>query len=203
MGKDHLAKVREAAARRGGGGNSGGNGDEGVSDNDENPFVGGGFENVDSLPIVASLDADDYLQWNVDSLSKAMLLLIHSSTHRNPHDEGYDMSIPLANYWEAEWRMDAEEWKKVMEKELEDLKRMGVYEDAEELPEGKRAIGCHWVYKFKINESGIPPIYKAQLVAQGFLQVPFVDYDVTFTPVVKSVTVHFIAVYSALQGWHL
>ena len=99
--------------------------------------------------------------------------------------------------------MDAEEWKKVTEKELEDLKKMGVYEDVEELPVGKKAISCCWVYKFKINESGGPPTYKAQLVAQGFLQVPFVDYDVTFAPVAKSVMVHFIAVYLALQGWHL
>ena len=182
-GKEHLAKVREAAARRGGGGN--GDGDEGVSDDDDNPFVGGGFENVDSSPIAASpiaasLDADDYLQRDVDSLSEAMLLSIRSDARRNPHDEGYNMSIPPANYWEAERRTDAEEWKKVTEKELEDLKRMGVYEDVEELPEGKRAIGCRWVYKFKINESGGPPIYKARLVAQGFLQVPFVDYDATF-----------------------
>ena len=35
-----------------------------------------------------------------------------------------------------------------------------MYEDVEELPEGKKAIGCHWVYKFKANESGGPPIYK-------------------------------------------
>jgi hypothetical protein len=80
---------------------------------------------------------------------------------------------------------------------------MGVYEDAEELPEGKKAIGCRWVYEFKINESGGPPTYKARLVAQGFSQVPFVDYDATFAPVAKSVTVRFVAVYSALQGWHL
>jgi len=204
--RDRLAKIREAAARRGGGGNSGGEGsneNEGVSDDDENPFVGGGFENVDSSNIAASLDADDYLQRDVDSLSEATLLSIRSDTRRNPRDEGYDMSIPPANYWEAERRTDAEEWKKVTEKELEDLKRMGVYEDAEELPEGKKAIGCRWVYEFKINESGGPPIYKARLVAQGFSQVPFVDYNATFAPVAKSVTVHFVAVYSALQGWHL
>ena len=156
-GRDHLVKIREAAARRGGGGNSGG---EGGDDDDENPFVGGGFENVDSSN-TASLDADDYLQRDVDSLSEATLLSIRSDTRRNPCDEGYDMSIPPANYWEAERRTDAEEWKKVTEKELEDLKRMGVYEDAEELPEGKRAIGCRWVYEFKINESGGPLIYKA------------------------------------------
>ena len=201
MGKEHLAKVREVVARQGVGGN--GDGDEGVSDDDDNPFIGGGFKNVDSSPIMASLDADNYLQRDVDSLSEAMLLSIRSNARRNPHDEGYDMFIPPANYWEAERRTDAEEWKKVMEKELEDLKRMGVYEDAEELLEGKRAISCRWVYEFKINESGRPPIYKAWLVAQGFLQVPFMDYDATFTPVVKSITVRFVAMYSVLQGWHL
>ena len=91
------------------------------------------------------------------------------------------------------------------EKELSDLKRMEVYEDveAEELLEGKKPIGCRWVYEFKQNESGGPPIYKACLVTQGFSQVPFVDYGVTFTPIVKSVTVFFIAIYSVLHRWHL
>lgn len=89
------------------------------------------------------------------------------------------------------------------EKDLEDLKRMGVYEDVEELPEGKKPIGCQWVYEFKINESGGPPTYKARLIVQGFLQVPFVDDDATFAPIAKSMTVCFVAVYSALQGWHL
>jgi hypothetical protein len=167
VGREHLMKVREAVARQGGDRSTGGSGrsreggDEGVSDDDENPFVGGGFENLDSSAMAASLDADDYFQRDVDSLSEATLLSIHSDACRNLHEEGYDMSIPPANYWEAEQRTDAEEWKKVTEKELDDLKRMGVYEDAEELPEGKKAIGCRWVYEFKINESGGPPIYKA------------------------------------------
>jgi hypothetical protein len=58
--RDHLVRVREAAARRGGesgsglGGNEGeGDESEGVSDDDENPFVGGGFENVDSSAMAA------------------------------------------------------------------------------------------------------------------------------------------------------
>ena len=194
--KDHLAKVREAATRRGGVSREGGDESE-----DENPFVGGRFEKA----MVATLDADDYLQRDVDSLSKATLLSICSDMWRNPQAEGYDMSIPPATYWEAERRTDAEEWKKVMEKELGDLERMGVYKDVsvEGLLEGKKPISCQWVYEFKLSESGGPPIYKAHLVAQGFSQVPFVDYGATFAPVAKSITVHFVAVYSALQGWHL
>ena len=99
-------------------------------------------------------------------------------------------------------RSDAEEWKKVEEKELEMLKSMGVYVD-EELPEGRKAIGNRWVFEFKLDVNGGPPIYKARLVAQGFSQVPFVDYDTTFAPVTKSASVRFVAVHSALHRWHL
>ena len=80
-------------------------------------------------------------------------------------------------------RTDATEWHWVMEKELGDLKRMGVYEDIDALLEGKKAIGCRWVYEFKIDESGGLPIYKTHLAAQGFSQVPFMDYGATFVPV--------------------
>ena len=50
---------------------------------------------------------------------------------------------------------------------------------------------------------GSSPIYKAHLVAQGFSQVPFVDYRAMFAPIAKSIMVHFIAIYSVLHGWHL
>ena len=66
---------------------------------------------------------------------------------------------------ETEKRADAVEWRKETDKELGDLKRMGVYEDVDELPEGKKAIGCRWVYEFKIDESGGFPTYKVHLVA--------------------------------------
>ena len=67
--RDHLVRLREAAARRGGestscSGRNEGEGDEskGTSEDDEeNPFVGGRFENAASLAIAASLDAEDYL----------------------------------------------------------------------------------------------------------------------------------------------
>jgi hypothetical protein len=90
----------------------------------------------------------------------------------------------------------------VEEKELGLLKGMGVYVE-EILPEGRRAIGNRWVFEYKINPDGGPPIPKARLVAQGFSQIPFVDYDATFAPVAKSVSVRFVAVYSSLNGWHL
>src|ERR1700678_821323 len=82
------------------------------------------------------------------------------------------------------------------------LKSMGVYVE-EMLPEGRKAIGKRWVSEFKLDVDGGPPIYKARLVAQGFSQVPFIDYDATFAPVAKSASVRFIALHSALNGWHI
>ena len=42
---------------------------------------------MDSLNNAASLDTDNYLQRDVDSLSEAMLLSTWSDIRRNPHDE--------------------------------------------------------------------------------------------------------------------
>ena len=182
--KSHLAKVREAVEKRGHvrGRSGGGESDRGEmrgvdrgGGEDENPFTALCNSrvlneylckpNMDSVTLAASLDADEYFQHDVDSFCEATLLSICSDVWQNPLAEGYDMSIPPATYWEAERQMDAAEWQKVTEKELGDLKRMEVYEDVEveELPEGKKAIGCQWVYEFKQSESGGPPIYKAHL----------------------------------------
>ena len=82
------------------------------------------------------------------------------------------------------------------------LKTMGVYVE-EVLLEGRKAIENRWVFEFKLDPNGGPPIHKARLVTQGFSQVPFVDYNATFAPVAKSVSVHFLAIHLALHGWHL
>ncbi|PPQ84479.1 hypothetical protein CVT25_007657 [Psilocybe cyanescens] len=152
--------------------------------------------------LTVSLDVEDYLSRDNDALWESTLLSVRSDIRRVPSSPGYDMSIPPANYAEAMARSDADEWRKVVVKELEMLKSMGVYVD-DVLPDGVNAIGCRWVLEFKLLEIGGPPIYKARLVAQGFSQIPFVDYDATFAPVAKSVSIRFIAVYAAIHAWHL
>ena len=57
------------------------------------------------------------------------------------------------------------------------------------------------MFEFKLVEGG-SPIHKAHLVAQGFSQVTLVDYDATFAPVVKSVSIRLLAVHATLKGWH-
>ena len=151
---------------------------------------------------VASLNVQDYLQRDADALFESTFLSLRSDITRDPRSPGYDTTLPPANHREAMMRTDADEWRKVEEKELRMLKEMGVYVE-EVLPEGRKAIGNRWVFEFKLDPDGGQPTYKGRLVAQGFSQVPFVDYDATFAPVAKSVSVRFVAVHSALKGWHL
>ncbi len=73
-------------------------------------------------------------------------------------------------------RPDADEWRKAINAELENLNAKGTWKGAA-LPKVRRAIGAKWVSKVKRDGEGKVAKYKARLVAQGFSQQPGIDYE--------------------------
>jgi histone deacetylase 1/2 len=68
---------------------------------------------------------------------------------------------------------------------------------------GQNVIDCKWVYKIKRKADGTVDRYKARLVAKGFKQRYSIDYEDTFSPVVKAPTIRLVLSLAVSQGWNL
>jgi len=54
-----------------------------------------------------------------------------------------------------------------------------------ELPEGRKALPCHWVYKIKRDGSGNVQWVKAGLIRGGNHQIEDIDYKATYAPTAR------------------
>ena len=68
---------------------------------------------------------------------------------------------------------------------------------------GRNIIDCKWVYKIKRKADGTLDRYKARLVAKGFKQRYGIDYEDTFSPVVKATTIRIVLSIAVSRGWSL
>jgi histone deacetylase 1/2 len=68
---------------------------------------------------------------------------------------------------------------------------------------GRNIIDCKWVWKVKRKADGTLDKYKARLVAKGYKQRFGIDYEDTFSPVVKMATIRIILSVAISRGWSL
>ena len=71
------------------------------------------------------------------------------------------------------------------------------------LPQGKKSIGCKWVYKVQHNVDGSMSRCKARLVVKGYAQAYGIDYEETFSPIAKMSIVQVVIVVTPSKGWVL
>ena len=107
-------------------------------------------------------------------------------------DEPHDLEEALAN----------DHWKRAMDEEYLALIKNQTWHLVP--PErGRNVIDSKWVYKVKQKADGSIDRYKALLVAKGFKQRYGIDYDDTFSPVVKATTIMIILSVAISKGWCL
>ena len=93
-------------------------------------------------------------------------------------------------------------WCKAMDAKLQALEENQTW-ILTNLPPGKDAVACKYVYKIKRNSDGSVETLKARLVAKGYTQQEGIDYHETFSPVAKMVTVRCLLSVAVVRGWHL
>ena len=92
------------------------------------------------------------------------------------------------------------EWVLAMNEELSSLEQNNTWE-LTSLPINKKPIGCKWVYRTKYNADGTLYKHKARLMILGNHQRPGEDYEQTFAPVAKMVTVRSLLALAAVNQW--
>eukprot|EP01018_Ginkgo_biloba_P023889 Gb_35456 [translate_table: standard] len=95
-----------------------------------------------------------------------------------------------------------QKWNATMNAEIQAVQKNKTW-DFVKLPEGKKAIGCRWVYKTKYRADGSIDKHKARLVAKGYKQQEGIDYREMFAPVAKMNTVQIILTLVAQLNWQL
>lgn len=95
------------------------------------------------------------------------------------------------NLVEALNSSDSVKWIKVMEEERDSLAKNGTW-TLVDLPKDKRALDTKWVFKTKRDVIGQIKCYEARLVVRGCSQIEGIDYNETYSPVVRYTSIQFL-----------
>lgn len=107
-----------------------------------------------------------------------------------------------SSYQQALKDENCDKWKIAMKEEYDALIKNDTW-DLVERPPNKKLVDNRWVYKVKENNVNLPVRFKARLVARGFTQQYGVNYNETFSPVVRFTSIRVILAVAAQRRMHM
>lgn len=96
----------------------------------------------------------------------------------------------------------ADRWKKAADEEIQSLQEHNTW-DLVNLPPDRKPVGSKWVFKLKCDQKGEIDRYKCRLVAQGFSQIPGLDFDETFAPVARFGIIRALIAFAVNRNMHV
>lgn len=113
-----------------------------------------------------------------------------ASLHTDPH------WIPST--WQQ--AMKHKHWRDAMSREFKSTTENSTW-DLVAATETMNVVGCRWVFTIKYNSDGTIDRYKARIVAKGYHQQQGVNYEDTFSPVIKSTTIRIVLGLAVNNDW--
>jgi len=107
-----------------------------------------------------------------------------------------------ATYSEALTGPNKNEWKEVINEELDSLAENKTW-IITTLPKERTPVKCKWVFREKKGSAGETIRYKARLVAKGFTQQYGIDYLETYAPVVKLTSLRILLAIAAANNYEI
>jgi hypothetical protein len=91
-------------------------------------------------------------------------------------------------------------WQRAMHDEFEALVTNGTWSLVPR-PSRANVVSGKWIFKHKFHSDGSLARYKARWVVRGFSQLPGIDFDETFSPVVKWATIRAVLSIDVSRSW--